>query len=131
MHKFFPYLWSLLNTGGSQAIGFFASLVIARAASPDDFGVLRAKELENKILEVGAEQIAGQAEVVGGPGYSYITGGKRKPKRASHKKKARAKKTQGCTQCGCKTDPALLRKVNEIGKDVKRLLKEQTKKNYW
>ena len=40
MHKFFPYLWSLLNTGGSQAIGFLASLVIARAASPDDFGVL-------------------------------------------------------------------------------------------
>ena len=26
--------------------------------SPNDFGVLRAKELENKILEVGAEQIA-------------------------------------------------------------------------
>jgi len=40
MSKFFPYIWSLLNTGGSQAIGFLASLIIARSASPDDFGVL-------------------------------------------------------------------------------------------
>lgn len=40
MSKFFPYIWSLINTGGSQAIGFLASLIIARAASPDDFGVL-------------------------------------------------------------------------------------------
>lgn len=40
MLKLLPYLWSLLNTGGSQAIGFLASLVIARVALPDDFGVL-------------------------------------------------------------------------------------------
>lgn len=40
MYKLYPYLWSLLNTGGSQAIGFLASLIIARTASPEDFGVL-------------------------------------------------------------------------------------------
>jgi teichuronic acid exporter len=34
-----PFFWSFLNTGGSQAIGFLASIIIARLAMPSDFGI--------------------------------------------------------------------------------------------
>lgn len=35
-----PYLWSLANTGGSQIFGLIGSMIIARVASPEDFGTI-------------------------------------------------------------------------------------------
>lgn len=35
-----PYFWSFLNTGGSQIIGFLATMQIARLAVPSDFGLI-------------------------------------------------------------------------------------------
>tara|TARA_B100000212_G_scaffold342096_1_gene327566 strand:+ start:1731 stop:3140 length:1410 start_codon:yes stop_codon:yes gene_type:complete len=35
-----PYIWSFINTGGAQVIGFLSSMIIARVAMPSDFGIL-------------------------------------------------------------------------------------------
>ena len=34
------YFWSFANSGGSQIIGFISTILIARVASPADFGLI-------------------------------------------------------------------------------------------
>ena len=34
------YLWSFANSGGTQIIGFLCAALIARIASPADFGLI-------------------------------------------------------------------------------------------